>query len=89
MLLLIKSKNYIEAFFISPYELIIFLGIFGLIILLIFEPITFFIPCDYPVMCYEGHFAGTISGFKLLASSKAIIVYSIGTIFLFMTCFGL
>ena len=40
-------------------------------------------------MCYEGHFAGTISGFKLLASSKAIIVYSIGTIFLFMTCFGL
>ena len=86
---LIKSKSYIDKYFISPYEIIIFLGIFCLILLLIFEPITFFIPCDNPVMCYEGHFAGIISGFKLIKCGKDILLCCFWIIFLFMTCYGL
>ena len=86
---LIKSKSYIDKYFISPYEIIIFLGIFCLILLLIFEPITFFIPCDNPVMCYEGHFAGIISGFKLIKCGKDILICCFWIIFLFMTCYGL
>ena len=86
---LIKSKSYIDKYFISPYEIIIFLGIFCLILLLIFEPITFFIPCDNPVMCYEGHFAGIISGFKLITCGKDILICCFWTLFLFMTCYGL
>ena len=77
---LIKSKSYIDKYFISPYEIIIFLGIFCLILLLIFEPITFFIQCDNPVMCYEGHFAGIISGFckdKIKEYSDAWIVLKV------------
>jgi hypothetical protein len=86
---LIKSKSYIEKYFISPYELIIFLGIFCLVLLFIFEPITFFIPCDNEVMCFEGHFAGIISGFKIIKSGRDILICCLWIIFLFMTCFGL
>ena len=86
---LIKCKYYIEKYFISPYELIIFLGIFCLILLLILEPITFFIKCKNAVMCHEGHFAGIISGFKLVNNTKAILIVLSWVIFLFMTCFGL
>ena len=86
---LIKCKYYIEKYFISPYELIIFLGIFCLILLFLLEPITFFISCDNPIMCYEGHFAGIITGFKLVNSLKAILIISSWEVFLFMTCFGL
>ena len=86
---LIQCKYYIEKYFISPYKLIIFLGSFCLILLFIIEPITFFIKCDNPVMCYEGHFAGIISGFKILKSTKELIAFSICLIYLFMTCFGL
>ena len=86
---LIKSKVYIEKYFISIYELICYLGLFCLIILLILEPISFFIPCNHPIICYEGHFAGIISGFKSISNIQEIILSLLSIIFLFMTCLGL
>ena len=86
---LIQAKLYMEKYFISAYELIVFLGIFCTLLLLILEPITFFIPCKKKVMCYQGHFAGIISGFKQ-CSDKIDILYSfLMAIGLFMTALGL
>lgn len=89
-LCLIKAKSYVEKYFISIYELIIFLGIFCLTLLLLFEPITFLISCDRDVICYKDdhHFAGIITGFKEFHGSN--IFFSFGLmIFLFMTSLGL
>ena len=86
---LVKAKVYVEKYFISPYELMIYFGSIGLILLLIFEPITFYISCDIPVMCYEGHFAGIISGFKQSANLTGIFIFIFGIFCLFLTAFGL
>ena len=86
---LIQAKSYIEKYFISPYELLIILGSLGLILLFIFEPITFFIPCDNIVMCYDGHFAGIISGFKQITDLKGILISITWLFCLFLTAFGL
>ena len=86
---LVKAKYYIEKYFISIYKLIVFLGTLGLILLLIFEPITFFIPCDNAVMCYDGHFAGIISGFKQLSGTLIGLKIILTIILLFLTAFGL
>ena len=86
---LVLTKYYMEKYFLSAYELIVILGIFCLTLLLIFEPITFFIPCKIEIMCYEGHFAGIISGFKKIIGYKDVL-YSLGIIIgLFMTSLGL
>ena len=86
---LIQAKYYIEKFFIFPYELIIYLGSIGLILLFIFEPITFYISCDNELMCFEGHFAGIISGFKKLNNEGGIWIVSVLILSLFLTGFGL
>ena len=44
---LVKAKQLIEKYFITPFLLIFSLGSFGLILLLIFEPFTFLISCDH------------------------------------------
>ena len=67
----------------------LYLGTIGLILLFIFEPITFFIPCNIEEICYEGHFAGIISGFKLLSDLKDYMFVFCFLIFLFMTACGL
>ena len=87
--LLVKAKYYIEKFFIPVDKLIIFLGTLCLILILIFEPITFFIPCDYEVVCYDGHLAGFISGFRQLSGIEDGLKLILTLIFLFMTAFGL
>ena len=87
---LVLSKYYIEKYFISAYELIFYLGLFCLSLLIVFEPITFYISCPVKddsknVICYEKHFAGIISGFKQSKSLKGIL-FSIGIgVSLFMT----
>ena len=86
---LVKAKQLIEKYFITPFLLIFSLGFLGLILLLLFEPITFVISCDYPVMCYEGHFAGIISGFNQISNIKQSIIVFSGLILLFMTVLGL
>ena len=86
---LIKAKYYIEKFFIFPYELMIYLGSIGLILLFIFEPITFYISCQNQIMCFEGHFAGIISGFKQLNNEEGIWIISAWILSLFLTSFGL
>lgn len=90
---LVKGKAYIEKYFISIYELILFLGILCLSILIIFEPISFFISCEDKkhdkMYCYEDHFAGILSGFKQ-ASNVEGLFYSLGLVIsLFMTTLGL
>ena len=87
---LIKSKKYIEKYFISIYELLVYLGLLCLGLLFIFEPISFLISCkdNKLIICYKGHFAGIISGFKDL--SKINAVYSLFlALCLFMTSLGL
>ena len=86
---LVKAKQLIEKYFITPFLLIFALGSFGLILLLIFEPFTFLISCDNKVICYEGHFAGIISGFNQLSNIKEAIIAFFCAVFLFMTAFGL
>ena len=86
---LVKAKYYIEKYFISIYKLIFFLGTLGLILLLIFEPISFFIPCDYETICYDGHLAGFISGFKQLSGIQDGLKLILTLILLFLTTFGL
>ena len=87
---LVLSKNFIEKYFVSAYSLIFFLGLFCLSILVLFEPITFFIPCPVDsVICYNKHFAGIISGFKDSNNLKGVLC-SIGIgVCLFMTSLGL
>ena len=89
---LVKGKSYIEKYFISIYQLILYLGIFCLILLFILEPISYYIPCDYDdnkYICDDKHFAGIISGFREL-SEIGNILYCFGLIiFLFMTTLGL
>ena len=86
---LVLGKLYIEKYFISIYELMIWLGTIGLILLIVFEPFTFLISCNNPSMCYDGHLAGILSGFKQLFDLKGIFL-SIGLVFfLFMTAYGL
>ena len=86
---LIIAKFYIEKYFISPYILLFSLGTIGLILLFIFEPFTFLIHCNDPIICYEGHFGGIISGFKQITSPKDIIITIIWLLGLFMTAIGL
>ena len=86
---LVKAKYYIEKYFISLYQLMLTIGTIGLILLLIFEPITFLIPCDNLIICYEGHFAGFISGFKSLSGLDDCPSVIIGIFLLFLTAFGL
>ena len=86
---LIQAKYYIEKFFIFPYELIIYLGSIGLILLFIFEPITFYISCDNDEFCSDGHIAGIISGFKQLNDLRTILLSLIVFFGLFLTAFGL
>ena len=86
---IIKSKYFIEKYFISPYELIIYLGIFCTGLLIIFEPISFYIPCENEIICYEGHFAGIISGFKQSYGLSGLL-YCLGlSVSLFLTTLGL
>jgi hypothetical protein len=86
---LVKAKYYIEKYFISPYELMVYLGTIGLLLLFIFEPFTYYISCDNIIMCSEGHFAGIILGFQQINDKKGVLI-SIGWVFfLFMTAFGL
>ena len=54
-----------EKYFISPYELTFYLGVFGTVILILFEPFTFLIPCDKEVICHDGHFGNIINGFQI------------------------
>ena len=86
---LVKAKYYIEKYFISLYQIMFALGSIGLILLLIFEPITFFIPCDNIIICSEGHFAGFISGFKQFSTTMEYINTVIAIFLLFLTAFGL
>ena len=92
---LVLGKSYVEKYFISPYEHILYLGIFCLSLLIIFEPITFYIPCSIEdtnidnIICDNKHFAGIISGFKNANNLKGIFC-SLGIGFtLFMTTLGL
>ena len=89
---LVLSKTFIEKYFISAYALIFFLGLFCLSLLVLFEPITFFIPCPVDqsnALCFDNHFAGIISGIKQSNSLKKILC-SIGIgVCLFMTSLGL
>ena len=87
---IVKGKFYIEKYFISSYELILYLGIIGSILLLLFEPITFFIPCENPGMCNNGHLSGIISGFyQTNATHLGYLYFFIIIIGLFMTALGL
>lgn len=87
---LVKSKIYIEKYFISSYELLLYLGIIGSILLLLFEPLTFFIPCENPAMCNNGHLSGIISGFyKTNEIYLGYLYFFIIIIGLFMTALGL
>lgn len=86
---LIKAKFYMEKYFISAYELIVYLGIFCTLLLLVLEPITYYIPCEKNIMCYDGHFAGIISGFKNCSGINDIIYSILLSIGLFMTALGL
>ena len=86
---LVQAKLYMEKYFISAYEMIVFLGIFCTALLLILEPITFFIQCKKKIMCYEGHFAGIISGFKQFSGMNDILYSFLMSIGLFMTALGL
>lgn len=88
---LIKSKIIIEKYFISPYEMIFYLGLLGAILLLIFEPITFFIKCnnEHSLLCYKGKLGGIINGIKQLSSIKGLFA-SLGIMLsLFLTTLGL
>ena len=86
---LVKGKSYIEKYFVSSYELIIYLGLFCLSLLIIFEPISFFILCNNEIMCFEGHIAGIISGFRQTEGISGVL-YCLGISFcLFMTTLGL
>ncbi len=88
---LIKTKYLMEKYFILTYELIVFLGLFGICLLIIIEPITFFISCDNEsIVCDKknNHVAGIITGLSNLNDKNAS--YSFGlTLTLFMTCLGL
>ena len=86
---LIQAKVYMEKYFISAYEIIVFLGIFCTVLLLILEPITFLIPCKQKIMCYEGHFAGIISGIKQSSGINDLLYSILMAIGLFMTALGL
>ena len=86
---LVKGKSYIEKYFVSSYELIIYLGLFCLSLLIIFEPISFFIPCNNEIMCFEGHIAGIISGFRQTEGTSGVL-FCLGISFsLFKTALGL
>ena len=86
---LVKAKQLIEKYFIKPFLLIFSLGLFSLILLLIFEPFTFMISGDNKIICYEGHLSGITSGFNQLLNAKEAILAFCCAIFLFMTAFGL
>lgn len=90
---LIKTKYFMEKYFIISYYLIVYLGIFCIGLLIIIEPITFFIPCNYEmVICDEKNkrFAGIITALSNIDNYSIFIFYSLGLIVtLFMTCLGL
>ena len=86
---LVLGKYYMEKYFISPYELMIYIGSLGLLLLVLFEPLTFLIKCENPAMCFEGKFAGIISGFKEYSVKDNGLVTISLPFSLFMTGFGL
>ena len=91
---LVKGKSYIEKYFISTYQLILYLGIFCLILLFLLEPISYYISCNdnnnkNPYLCFDGHLAGIISGFRKLSDIYDILFCFGLIIFLFMTTLGL
>ena len=86
---LVQAKLYMEKYFISTYEIIVFLGVFCTVLLLILEPITYLIPCKKKIMCYEGHFAGIISGIKQCSGINDLLYSILMAIGLFMTALGL
>ena len=89
---LIKAKYIMEKYFIFSYELIVFLGLIGIGLLIIIEPITFLISCrKESIICdtKNNHIAGIITGLSNI-NGKIDIFYSLGLFFtLFMTCLGL
>ena len=86
---IVKGKSYIEKYFVSSYELIVYLGLFCLSLLIIFEPISFYIECNNEIICFEGHIAGIISGFRQTEGLSGVL-YCLGISFsLFMTTLGL
>lgn len=71
--------------------MIFYLGLLGAILLLIFEPITFFIKCnnEQSLLCYKGKLGGIIIGIKQLSSIKGLFA-SLGIMLsLFLTTLGL
>lgn len=88
---LIKAKYYMEIYFISAYKLIFYLGLFCLGLLLITEPILYYIPCSNknPICDSEnGHLLGFFHSLKIL--EKKDIFYSLAlSIFHFLTALGL
>jgi hypothetical protein len=89
---LIKAKYIMEKYFILSYELIVYLGLIGIGLLIIIEPITFFISCkDESIICdtKNNHIAGIITGLSNI-NEKSDVFYSLGLFFtLFLTCLGL
>ena len=89
---LIKAKYIMEKYFIFSYELIVFLGLIGIGLLIIIEPITFLIKCpDESIICdtKNNHIAGIITGLSNI-NEKSDVLYSFGLFFtLFLTCLGL
>ena len=79
---LVKGKSYIEKYFVSSYELIVYLGLFCLFLLIIFEPISFYIPCNNEIICFEGHIAGIISGIRQTEGISGVL-YCLGISFCF------
>jgi hypothetical protein len=51
--------------------------------------ITYLIPCKKKIMCYEGHFAGIISGIKQCSGINDLLYSILMAIGLFMTALGL
>ena len=88
---LVLSKQFMEKYFISPYEFIFYLGIFGTAVLVLLEPFTFLIPCHLDnVVCNDGHFGNIIYGFRKNFVSPVYILNFIGEmITLFLTALGL
>jgi hypothetical protein len=88
---LIKTKYYMEIYFISAYKLIFYLGLFCLGLLIITEPILYYISCSNisPICDSEnGHLLGFFHSFKIL--EKKDIFYSLAlSISLFLTALGL
>ena len=87
---LVKSKEYMEKYFISPYVFVFYLGVFGTALLILFEPFTFLIHCEQKVICNDEHFGNIIVGFrKNFTSFGYIISFLLEILTLFLTAIGL